>query len=144
AHGRYLAERIARARYVELPGADHTITVGDQSRVLDEVEEFLTGVRPRPELERVLATVLFTDIVDSTKTVALRGDRDWHKFLPPHNAGVASDVARFRGRLVKTTGDGIVATFDGPAHAIRAACAIRASLRGRSEEHTSALQSPRA
>lgn len=110
-------------------GADHTLTVGDQTRLLDEIEEFLTGAPPKPEFERVLATVLFTDIVDSTTTAARAGDRRWREMIGAHNDVVQTEVMRCRGRLIKTTGDGAVATFDGPARAIHAARAIRAALR---------------
>jgi class 3 adenylate cyclase len=129
AHGRYLAEQIRHAKYVELPGMDHTMTVGDQTRLLDEVEEFLTGARPRPEFERVLATVLFTDIVESTTTAARSGDWRWREMISAHNEVIQTEVARCRGRVIKTTGDGAVATFDGPARAIQAARTIRAALR---------------
>jgi len=123
-HGRYMAQRIAGARYVELPGEDHFAwTTGDA--VTDEVEEFLTGARPAPEVDRVLATVLFTDIVGSTELASRLGDRAWRDLLERHHALVRKELARFRGREVNTAGDGFLATFDGPARAVRCACSIR-------------------
>jgi pimeloyl-ACP methyl ester carboxylesterase len=126
---RYLGERIAGARVVELPGADHMPWLGDQSAVLDEIEEFLTGVRPHPALDRVLATVLFTDIVGSTELVADLGDRRWRDLLERHNATVRRELQRFRGRELSTAGDGFLATFDGPARAVVCAMAIRDGAR---------------
>ena len=118
--GRFLARHIPGARFVELPGNDHLPWVGDQDAVLDEVQEFLTGMRPIADIDRVLATVLFTDIVGSTETAARLGDRAWRALLDSHHAMVRKELARFRGRVVNTTGDGFLATFDGPARAIRA------------------------
>jgi class 3 adenylate cyclase len=123
-HGRYLAETIPGATYVELPGRDHLPYAGDQDALLDEVEEFLTGVRHSAEPDRVLATVLFTDIVGATARAAELGDRAWHDLLERHNAVVRRELERGRGREVDTAGDGFLATFDGPARAIRSACAI--------------------
>jgi pimeloyl-ACP methyl ester carboxylesterase len=120
-HGRYLGKHIPGAIYVELPGSDHTVWIGDQDAVLQEIEHFLTGTRPAPEPDRVLATVLFTDIVDSTKRAASLGDREWRDLLARHHAVVRDRLARFRGREVDTTGDGFLAIFDGPARAIRCA-----------------------
>lgn len=128
-HGRYLAEHIPGAKYVELPGEDHLFYVGDTETMLGEIEEFLTGVRPLPDSDRVLATVLFTDIVTSTERAAQVGDRRWKDLLDQHDTLVRRDLERYRGRLVKTTGDGILATFDGPARAIRCAQAIAASVK---------------
>jgi pimeloyl-ACP methyl ester carboxylesterase len=122
---RYLGERIAGARVVELPGRDHMPWLGDQEAVLDEIEEFLTGVRPHPALDRVLATVLFTDIVGSTELVADLGDRRWRDLLEQHNAVVRRELDRFRGRELNTAGDGFLATFDGPARAVACAVSIR-------------------
>jgi class 3 adenylate cyclase len=124
AQGRYLAEHIPGARFVELPGTDHLYFVGDTGPLLDEVEVFLTGQRQQHDADRVLATVLFTDIVDSTRHAAELGDRRWRDLLDNHDALVRRQVDRFRGRTVKGTGDGVLATFDGPARAIRSACAI--------------------
>jgi len=121
--GRDLARRIPGAKYVELPGIDHLPFVGDQDAIVDEIEEFLTGMRHRPEPDRMLATVLFTDIVGSTERVAELGDRRWRELLNDYYALGRSELARFQGREVKTTGDGFLATFDGPARAIRCACA---------------------
>jgi class 3 adenylate cyclase len=126
-HGRYLAEHIPGARYVELPGEDHFWFSGDSDAILAEMEEFLTGVRPSPPVDRVLATVMFTDIVDSTRRAAALGDRRWHDLLSRHNTLVRGELQRARGREVKTTGDGFLATFDGPARAIRCAVAIAES-----------------
>jgi class 3 adenylate cyclase len=125
---RYMAKRIPEARLVELPGDDHLPFFGDQDTVVALTQEFLTGTLPVAEPDRVLATVLFTDIVDSTRLATELGDRRWHRLLEEHNAVVRANLARFRGREVKTTGDGFLATFDGPARAIRAADAIRAEL----------------
>jgi pimeloyl-ACP methyl ester carboxylesterase len=122
---RYMAERIPGARYVELPGDDHFPWVGDADALLDEVEEFLTGARTVRETDRVLATILFTDIVGSTARAADMGDQRWRDLLASHDALARREFARFGGREVKTVGDGFLATFDGPARAIRCACAIR-------------------
>jgi class 3 adenylate cyclase len=125
---RQLAETITGARYVELEG-DHVPGTGDIDAIVDEVREFLTGVREGPSVDRVLATVLFTDIVGSTERAAALGDRRWRDLLEGHRALVRQELARFRGREVKTLGDGFLATFDGPARAIRCACAIRDGVR---------------
>jgi class 3 adenylate cyclase len=121
-NGRYLGGHIAGARYVELSGDDHLPFVGDADAVLDEFESFLTGARRGPEPDRALVTVLFTDIVGSTERAAALGDTRWRQVLERHHAIVREQLARFRGREVKTIGDGFLATFDGPARAIR--CAI--------------------
>ena len=118
--GRYLAEHIRGARFVELPGPDHLITV-DPDQVLDEVEEFLTGERHGHVDDRVLATVMFTDIVGSTERAARLGDRRWRELVERHDELMRREIERHRGRTIKTLGDGILATFDGPARAIRAA-----------------------
>ncbi len=122
--GRYLAEHISKAKYVELPGDDHAPWIGDQDAILDEIEEFLTGVRHGPDPDRVLATVLFTDIVGSTQRAVELGDRRWRDLLDGYYGVAHKELGRFRGREVKTTGDGFLATFDGPARGIRCACAI--------------------
>jgi class 3 adenylate cyclase len=129
-HGRYLAEHIPGARLVEFDGADHWPWVGEMARIVEEIEEFLTGARHDPEPERALATVLFTDIVGSTERAVRLGDRAWRDLLERHDAMVRDALARHRGREVKTIGDGFLATFDGPARAIRCACAIRGNARG--------------
>jgi class 3 adenylate cyclase len=123
--GRYIAARIHGAKFVALPGPDHLPWVGDQGEVVDEIEEFLTGIRPTPEPDRVLATVLFTDVVGSTERVASMGDRAWRDLLEQHHAQVRRELARFRGQEISTTGDGFLATFDGPARAVQCAVAIR-------------------
>lgn len=127
---RYLAEHIPGARYVELSGADHMPAVGDQDEMLDEMEEFLTGSRGAHESDRALATVLFTDIVGSTELAARLGDRRWRQLIERHDALVRRQLGLYRGREVKTMGDGFLATFDGPARAIRCACALRDELLG--------------
>jgi class 3 adenylate cyclase len=127
--GRYLASAIAGARYVEASGEDHLFYVGDQDEIVDEIEEFLTGVR-RVEVNRVLATVLFTDIVGSTELAARLGDRRWRERLDDHDRIVTQLVERARGSLVKHTGDGVLATFDGPARAVRCGMAAREALHG--------------
>jgi class 3 adenylate cyclase len=130
ASGRHLATHIPGATYVELPGADLLYWVGDADVLLDEIEEFLTGVRHGPEPDRVLATVLFSDIVNSTAQASAVGDRAWRDRLDAHDAVVRRQLDRFRGREIKTTGDGFIATFDGPARAIECGCAIRDGARG--------------
>jgi class 3 adenylate cyclase len=125
---RYLAERIPGARLVELPGEDHAGWEGDADAGNDEIEEFVTGHRPVREPDRVLATVLFTDIVGSTERARELGDRRWRELLDRHDATARAQLERFQGRLVKTTGDGLLATFDGPARAIRCATSLREQL----------------
>jgi class 3 adenylate cyclase len=126
---RYMAERIPGAKLVELRGADHIPWLSDADAVLGEIEEFLTGVRHSPEPDRVLATVLFTDIVGATEKAASLGDRHWHDLLDSHHALVRRQLAGFRGREIDTAGDGFLAAFDGPARAARCACAISDNLR---------------
>ena len=127
--GRYLASRIAGAKYVELSGIDHIPWIGDADAILDEIQEFLTGARSQVEPDRVLATVLFTDIVGSTARAADLGDRRWRDVLERHNALVRREITRARGREVHTTGDGFLATFDGPARAIRCAATLCDAVR---------------
>jgi class 3 adenylate cyclase len=129
AAGRYLAQHIAGARYVELPGNDHLFCAGDSRRILDEMEKFLTGSLAHSETDRALATVLFTDIVGSTERAVALGDREWRHLLEMHDASVRRELARFRGKEIRTTGDGFLATFDGPARAVRCAEAIRDHVR---------------
>lgn len=130
AQGRYLAESIAGARYVELPGEDHLPFASDLDALLEEVEEFLVGSRGAAESERALATILFTDIVGSTEKAAELGDSGWRQLLERHDAAVRRQLTLHRGREVKTMGDGFLATFDGPARAIRCASALREEVAG--------------
>jgi class 3 adenylate cyclase len=120
-HSRYLAERIPGAKLIELPGGDNMYSLGDSEALLGEMEEFLTGQRHRTEPDRMLATVLFTDICNSTEHAARMGDRGWRYMLERHDALFRRSLERHRGREVKHTGDGFLATFDGPARAIRCA-----------------------
>jgi class 3 adenylate cyclase len=129
AGSRYLGAHIPAAKVVELPGTTYWPYLGDQDAILDEIEEFLTGVRPVPEPDRALATVLFTDIVSSTERAATLGDDAWTRTLDRHDAQVAHEVERHRGRKINTTGDGMLATFDGPARAVRCAQAICGAVR---------------
>jgi class 3 adenylate cyclase len=123
--GRYIASRISGARFVEFAGADHSWWTQDRHAILDEVEELITGVRPPPQADRVLATVLFTDIVRSTERLAELGDHGWAELLARHHATVRREIERFRGREIDTSGDGFFASFDGPARAVRCACPVR-------------------
>jgi class 3 adenylate cyclase len=128
-HGRWLAEHMPEAKYVEFPGIDHSVIATDPDPMLDEIEEFLTGVRPVSEPDRVLATVMFTDIVGSTQRAAEVGDHEWRSVLDSHERAVRAELERFRGNEVNTTGDGFLATFDGPARAIRCGTAITEAVR---------------
>jgi len=121
---RYMAEHIGGAKLVELPGADHLPWLANADAAFEEIAEFLTGARPMAEFDRVLATVLFTDIVGSTEKAATLGDRRWHDLLDGHNAAVRMAIARSRGREIGTQGDGFLATFDGPARGVQCARAI--------------------
>lgn len=123
--GRWIASRVPEATFVELQGGDHMFWTGDTEAVLAEIETFLTGTRPVSVLNRVLATVLFTDIVGSTEAAAGLGDRRWREALEQHRAGVRSALARWRGEEIATTGDGFLVVFDGPARGIRCALAVR-------------------
>lgn len=125
---RYVAEHIAGARYIELQGNDHLPIAGDSDAVLDEVEEFVTGSRPVPNTSRILATVLFTDIVDSTTHQAELGNREWKRLLEGHHAIMRRNLTRFEGREQDTAGDGFYAVFDGPARAIECARSAMADL----------------
>lgn len=129
ANGRYIAEHIPGAKFVELPGIDHVWFSGDSEAIVDEVEEFLTGARQVSHRDRVLATVVFTDIVGSTETATAIGDRRWHELLEKHRAVIRREIARFGGREVNTTGDGFLITFDGPARAVRCAITLVESVR---------------
>jgi class 3 adenylate cyclase len=128
--GRDVAAHIPGARLVELPGMDHLFYVGENAdQIADAIEEFLTGSRTPAPVDRVLATVLFTDIVGSTEKAAALGDQRWRDLLDNHHATIRRNLARFRGHEVKTTGDGFLATFDGPARGVRCACAIAEEIR---------------
>jgi pimeloyl-ACP methyl ester carboxylesterase len=127
--GRWAAAQVPGARFVELPGEDHLPWVGDQETILDLVEEFLTGSPRARAIDRVLATVLFIDIVGSTQRAADMGDERWKALLNDFFSAVRRELVRFRGREIHTTGDGLLATFDGPARAVRCAMAIREVVR---------------
>lgn len=127
--GEWMASQIPGASYVQLPGIDHAMFVGDTDRLLDEVEEFLTGVRRSVEVDRVLATVMFVDVVGSTERASQLGDRAWTDLLSQINGIMRADLQRFRGVEVKTLGDGLLATFDGPARAIRCALELIEGVR---------------
>ena len=127
--GRWLGRNIPDARYVELPGEEHGPWMGDAAALTDEVEQFLTGSRGEVASDSILATVLFTDIVGSTERAAALGDRAWRDLLDRHHAAVRAQLSRFRGSEVNTAGDGFLATFDGPARAIRCARSIRDAVR---------------
>ena len=127
-HAEYLANHIAGAKLVELAGEDNLLFVGDSDADLDEIEEFLTGVRQAPITDRALATILFTDMVGSTQRAAELGDRRWRALLDAHDRAVRRQLERFRGKEVNTAGDGFIATFDGPGRAIECGCAIRDSV----------------
>jgi class 3 adenylate cyclase len=144
-HGRYLAANIAGATFKEVDGEDHLFFVGDAGRLLDEIELFLTGATESSDTDRMLASVLFTDIVASTDRAVQLGDRHWRQLLDRHDDLAHGVVGRFRGRVVKTTGDGVLATFDGPARAIRCACVLRDEARSlglelRSGIHTGEIE----
>ncbi len=130
--GHDMAQKIPGAKYVELPGEDHLLQALDQElldRLLDEIEEFITGVRHRPDPDRVLATMMFTDIVRSTERAAEMGDFRWRELLNLYYAALRKELSVFHGREVNTAGDGLLATFDGPNRAIRCACSVRERLR---------------
>jgi class 3 adenylate cyclase len=124
-HGRFIAQQIPGATFRELPGGDELVFMEQSQRIVEEVRQFLTGVRETPEVDRILATMVFTDIVGSTEQLAAVGDRTWRDRLLRHHAAVRDAIERFRGREIETAGDGFLATFDGPARAIRCAMAIR-------------------
>ena len=144
-NGRWLAEHLPNAKLVELPGEDHMLWYQHPEVALGEIQEFLTGARAAPEPERMLATVVFTDIVDSTKTAAELGDQRWREVLEGHARTVSSALGRFGGRAVKNTGDGFLATFDGPARAVRCAREIldaseKQGVRVRAGAHTGEIE----
>ena len=128
-NGRYLAEHIPGAEFIELEGNEHIFHLGSADQMIDCVQEFLTGTKESPDHDRVLATVLFTDIVGATGLAERLGDRGWKDLLDRHHALVRGELARFRGREMDTAGDGFFATFDGPARGVRCALAIRDVLR---------------
>ena len=128
-NGQYIAEHVNGAKYVELPGADGLCFASDQDASLGEIEAFLTGTRSAPDHDRVLATVLFTDVVSSTQRVAELCDARWRDLLDNHDEIAADEITRFRGRVIKNTGDGTLATFDGPARAIRCAASMGEAVR---------------
>jgi len=130
AQGRAIAEAVPDARFIELPGDDHITFLGQCDPIVDEIEEFLTGVRPSPDPDRILTTVLFTDIVSSTEWASSLGDKNWKVLLESHHAIVRRELDRFRGREVDTAGDGFLATFDGPARGIKCAEGIRHAVKG--------------
>ena len=125
---RYMANQIQEVKFVELPGNDHLPWVGDADKIVDEIEVFLTGDLHKQEQERVLVTILFTDIVGSTEMAARLGDERWRYLLNTHNELVRKELLRFKGNEIVTTGDGFLTIFDGPARAIRCACAIKDGL----------------
>jgi len=127
--GRDVAERIPSSHFVELPGGDDEPWVGDQDAILDEVEQFLTGKRHVQDADRVLATVLFTDIVASTQLAARLGDTAWKELLAAHDERAKAEIERHRGTYVSSAGDGLLATFDGPARAVHCAQAIGDAVR---------------
>jgi class 3 adenylate cyclase len=127
-HARYIARTIPGAHLVELPGNEDLYFLGDADNLLDEVEEFLTGTPPAARSDRVLASMLFTDVVESTSTAIRLGDRRWHRLMDQHDALVGPSVERFRGRKVNPTGDGMLAVFDGPGRAIGCASTVREQL----------------
>jgi class 3 adenylate cyclase len=125
---RWMAAQIPGAKFVELPGDDHLVFVGDGHAVLAEIEQFVTGSRRAPELHRVLSTLLFTDIVGSTERAAELGDRDWTALLEDHHRVVRGELERFAGQEIDTAGDGFLATFDGPARGVRCAQAVQSGV----------------
>ncbi|MCU4178256.1 adenylate/guanylate cyclase domain-containing protein [Bosea sp. BH3] len=143
--GRNIARGVSGSQYVELPGNDHVLWAGDVDAATNAIEEFLTGSRSHFESDRVLTTVLFTDIVDSTRRITELGDHAWKGLLERHDHIVRQELVRYRGREVKTLGDGFVATFDGPARAVRCASAITDGVRSlgldvRSGMHTGEIE----
>jgi class 3 adenylate cyclase len=128
-HGRYLAEHITGARLVEVPGADHFSFLGDPEPILRETERFVAGLASPPESDRQLSTVLFTDIVESTKLASELGDRRWRELLAEQRTLVRRELERYHGREIDTAGDGFLATFDASARAVRCASVVRDAVR---------------
>jgi class 3 adenylate cyclase len=128
-HGRFLAENIPGAKYIELDGSEHQYFLGDTTRLLNEIAQFVTGRFPTPDVDRVLTTVMFTDVVGSTDQASNMGDRQWLELLATHDGVTRAELERFRGREIETTGDGFLAVFDGPGRAVRCACAISDAVR---------------
>jgi class 3 adenylate cyclase len=128
-HGRYLAAQLPTAKYVELEGIDHFPWAGDVHPLIEAIARWLPGVRHAPEPDRVLVTVLFTDIVGATEHASTLGDRGWRDLVIRHHTVVRQQLERFRGREIDTAGDGFLAVFDGPARAVRAACAVSDAVR---------------
>jgi class 3 adenylate cyclase len=128
AAGRYLGTHIPGAHYIELQGTDHLPWIGDAGAMLDRIEEFLSGSITEVEPDRVLATVMFVDMVDSTRTAVALGDKAWREVLDRYHRAIAYEVSRSRGRIIKSTGDGVLATFDGPARAARCGLAMREAV----------------
>ncbi|MBT8123472.1 MAG: adenylate/guanylate cyclase domain-containing protein, partial [Gammaproteobacteria bacterium] len=126
---KFIAERISNSKFVELQGDDHLFWAGNSYSILAEIEEFITGVRPNKVFDRVLSTILFTDIVRSTEHLSKSGDKKWMNILEKHNALVREELRRFNGKEIKNTGDGFLATFDGPSRAVRCAQAIRDGIK---------------
>ena len=126
---KYIADRIPNSKFVELPGNDHLFWVGDSYAVIAEIEEFITGVRPNEVFDRVLSTILFTDIVGSTAHLSRLGDANWMKVLDQHHKIVRKEINRFNGKEIKSTGDGFLVTFDGPSKAIRCVESIRGEVK---------------
>jgi len=139
--GRYLADHIPGARFVAMPGADHLFTAHPESsvRVLETLRSFLGNLPPALEADRVLTTVLFTDIVSSTSRLTEVGDRQWARLLDRYFASAREEIGRYRGRWIKSTGDGVLATFDGPTRAVRCAAALREQGRAMGLETRSGL-----
>ncbi len=127
--GKYIAKHIKDSKFVELPGDDHLFWVGDSFAVLAEIEEFITGARPLKVFDRILSTILFTDIVNSTEHLSTKGDKKWMEVLEAHNQIVRTELIKFNGKEIKCTGDGFLMTFDGPSRAIRCAKAIRDAVK---------------
>jgi pimeloyl-ACP methyl ester carboxylesterase len=136
---RYMADKIPESKFVELEGVDHVFWTEDIYAVIAEIEEFTTGVRPYKVFDRVLSTILFTDIVGSTNHLSRVGDKKWMEILEKHNAIVRAELKKFNGKEIKSTGDGFLATFDGPSRAIRCADAIRNAVKLQGIEITAGI-----